>query len=273
MLLLSSCDERRFHEHKRGGRRSLSERFGFFLRVLSVEVGVSDKKINLCLSVVFTGLLGRVIPVELLWGRPTLTTVFRRLVWYANTKRTKKINEMARREPRMHFFHQTDDTDRAHGQNTAYPHIDHQTNAWSVEREMLTVSAYTKKTSKYNAKVNYDTLTKRGYPMKNLGGGGGDHPALKELRITVQLAHEDPHWVALTWACGMHKTQLVCVHATATVCPDTVKNIFSHKQLGYAFRYVSGCGKQNHFHVVSAAANKWMGHTGWWSNIPKMMQV
>ena len=142
---------------------------------------------------------------------------------------------------------------------------------------MLTVSAYTKKTSKYNTKVNYDTLTKRGYPMKNLGGGGGDHPALKELRITVQLAHEDPTWVALTWACGMHKTQLVCVHATATVCPDTVKNIFSHKQLGYAFHYVSGCGKQNHFHVVrvlvSAAANKWMGRTGWWSNILKMMQV
>ena len=57
------------------------------------------------------------------------------------------------------------------------------------------------------------------------------------------------------------------------MCPDKVKNIFSHKQLGYGFRYVFVCGKQSHAHVVAAAANKWMGATGWWSNIPKMMQV
>ena len=57
------------------------------------------------------------------------------------------------------------------------------------------------------------------------------------------------------------------------MCPDKVKNIFSHKQLGYGFRYVFVCGKQSHAHVVAAAANRWMGATGWWSNIPKMMQV
>lgn len=199
----------RFNHHERGGHRALSERFGFFLRVLSGEVGVPDKKINLCLSVVFTGLIGRVIPIELLWSRPTMTSVFRRLAWRSEHDRTKKINDMKQREPRIHWFLYTDDTGRAHGQNTAFPYIDPVTGVWSVEREMLTVSAYTKKSSEHNAKVNYDTLKKRGYPMSNMGGGGGDHPAEKDIRITVQLAALC-NQLALWWACGAHKTALIC---------------------------------------------------------------
>lgn len=268
--MLCAC---RFHEHYRGGRRALSERFGFFLRVLSGEVGVADNKMNLCLSVCFAGFLGRAIPIELLWGRPTMTSVFRRLAWRSEHNRTSKILDMRRREPRMCFFSFTDDTGRAHGHNTAYPYIDTHTGAWSVDREMLTVSAYTKKSSEDNAKVNYDTLKKRGYPMSNMGGGGGDHPAEKEIRITVQMAMMCSSWLALWWACGAHKTALICKHISMIVCPDKVMGVFTHKQLGFAFRYVWVCGKQNYAHVVAATANQWMGCTGWWSNIPKMMQV
>lgn len=263
----------RFHEHKRGGKRSLSEKYGFFLRVLSGEVGVSDNKINLCVSVIFTGLLGRVIPIELLWSRPTMTSVFRRLAWRSEHARTNKIMDMSRRHPRMLWFFYSDDTGRAHGQNTAFPYIDPITEAWSVEREMLTVSAYTKKSAEHNAAVNKTTLTKRGYPGGNMGGGGGDHPAEKEIRITVQLVRTVVFWLALIWLCGCHKTALICKWISSIVCPDKVMNVFSHKQLGYGFRWVFVCGKQSYAHVVAAAANKWMGATGWWSNIPKMMQV
>ena len=137
---------------------------------------------------------------------------------------------------------------------------------------MLTVSAYTKKSAENNAKINYDTLKKRGYPMSNMGGGGGDHPSEKEIRITVQLAVMLT-WFALWWACGAHKTALICRWVSNILCPVSILGIFTHKQLGYAFRYVFVCGKQNHAHVVAAAANKWMGCKGWWSNIPKMMHV
>ena len=200
----------RFHEHTRGGRLSLSERYGFFLRVLSGEVGVSDNKINLCVSVIFTALLGRVIPAQLLWSRPTMTSVFRRLAWRSEHVRTKTINGMKQREPRMLWFLYTDDTDRAHGQNTAFPYIDPDTGTWSVQREMLTVSAYTKKSAEHNADVNKKTCKERGYPEDNMGGGGGDHPAEKEIRITVQLIRDVVFWLALWWACGCHKTALIC---------------------------------------------------------------
>lgn len=215
----------RYHEHKRGGKQALSERYGFFLRVLSGEVGVSDNKINLCVSTIFTGLLGRVIPIELLWSRPTMTSVFRRLAWRSEHVRTKTIDDMKRREPRMLWFLFTDDTGRAHGQNTAFPYTDPHTGSWSVEREMLTVSAYTKKSSAHNAEVNKSTLYKRRYPKDNMGGGGGDHPAEKEIRITVQLVRAVLFWLALWWACGNHKTALICRCMYACVYVHTFMNL------------------------------------------------
>ena len=177
---------------------------------------MSDNKLNLCLSVVFTAFLGRVIPIELLWGRATITSVFRRLSWRRDHCRTNRIKDMARRFPRMHFFAMNDDTGRAHGQNTAYPYIEERTGERIIEREMLTVSAYTKKSSENNAKVNYDTMVKRDYPMSKMGGGCGDHPAEKETRLTTCYAHDDLSWLALFFACGLHKTNLVSKMASST---------------------------------------------------------
>ena len=49
------------------------------------------------------------------------------LAWRSEHVRTKINNDMKQREPRMHWFLFTDDTGRAHGQNTAFPYIDPQT--------------------------------------------------------------------------------------------------------------------------------------------------
>jgi hypothetical protein len=182
--------------NKRKGVRALSEHDAYLLRLLQIDVGVSDSKLNLCLAVAHLYLTGRVIPEDLMWGRGTVAAVVNRLQWYEKKIRKKKLDYMAAKYPRMSVFLSSDDSKGRHAVSTAYPYIDEHGNR-TVERELITVSHYVKKKDAIHAKLDKDLIKEVGYPTANIDGGNTDHPAESEIRELVRLCHElDPNFLS-----------------------------------------------------------------------------
>ena len=172
----------------RDGVRALSERDAYLLRLLQVDVGVSDVKLNLCLAIAHLYILGRVIPKDLMWGRGTIGAVVNRLQWYEKDMRGKKIRDMAKRHPRLSVFVSSDDSKGRHAVATAFPYIDEHGHRM-VERELITVSHYVKKKDAIHAALNKEEVEKCGYPASKIDGGNTDHPAESEIRELVRLCH------------------------------------------------------------------------------------
>ena len=189
-MYVQHCCIHRFHDHKRKGSRALSERDAYLLRLLLVDVGVSDAKLNLCLAVAHLYFTGRIIPKDLMWGRGTVSAVINRLQWYEKKEREKKIRCMATRHPRMSVFVSSDDSNGRHAVATAYPYIDEQGRR-TVERELITVSHYVKKRDAIHAEMDKEVVEDCGYPVSNIEGGNTDHPAESEIRELIRLCHED----------------------------------------------------------------------------------
>jgi hypothetical protein len=236
-------------------------------------VGISQAKMNFCLSIVFLYLLGRAIPLlELMWGRDTLSAVIGRLEWYETKKRQDRRQKMLEAHPRMSIFLCTDDSGGRHGVGTHEPHID-DAGTMTVERDLLGIGRVIKKKDIWNAQLNKQLLVKHGYPLRCIDGGDTDHPAESEIRLTVALCHEDdPDYVARHAACGNHKGALTAIHIMRILCADKGMHQYCHKQFGFVARWVWVDGKKYNTHIVSSFAKRFMGGDGWWCNIPKVIQ-
>ena len=228
----------RFHEkeNQRGGVRALSERNAYNLRALQLGANVSDTKLNACLANAFLYFTRQVIPKGLMWGSGTLSAVKHRIEWYEERRQGEKIRQMVDKHPRMAVFLSTDDSGGRHAISTAYPHITDD-GTRTVLRELLTVSHYVKKQQQHHAALNKETLEKYGYPVENIAGGNTDHPAETEIRLTVELCHDNTNWISRWLGCGNHKTALICKWISSVMCKDKAMHEFSHKQFGFLYRY------------------------------------